>query len=42
MMKKITFALAVMAAFAVHATTRYWNPTVKADDGKYNWNKYCC
>ena len=38
MMKKITFALAVMAAVAAHAATRTWNPTVKADDGKYYWS----
>ena len=38
MTKKITFALAVIAAFAAHATTRTWNPTVKADDGKYYWS----
>ena len=38
MTKKITFALAVMAAFAAHAATRYWNPTVKESDGKYYWS----
>ena len=37
MTKKITFALAVMAAFAAHAATRTWNPTVKASNGRYNW-----
>ena len=39
-MKKLMVmaALAVMAAFAAHAVTRIWNPTVKADDGKYYWS----
>ena len=38
MTKKITFALAVMAAFAANAATRTWNPVVKASDGKYYWS----
>ena len=39
-MKKLMVmaALAVMAAFAAHATTRTWNPTVKESDGKYYWS----
>ena len=39
MTKKITIALAaVCIALGVHATTRYWNPTILASDGKYYWN----
>ena len=38
-MKKITCLMCALAfSFAVHATTRYWNPTVKASNGRYNWN----
>ena len=38
-MKKIACLMCAMAfSFAAHASTRYWNPTVKASNGRYNWN----
>ena len=39
---RIVFLSAVCALcageFGVHAATRWWNPTVKASNGRYNWN----